>query len=86
MDFLVIQLMSLLSTYTKKELIKKAKKQKFFILIQGFVILLMVALAIFSTIEEGISFLTFLPFFFIPMEFVMIFELKKINKELASRN
>ncbi len=73
------------SSYTKEELIKKLKKQKSFIIIQGFLILLMLILAVFATLEKGISFLTFLPLFFAPMLFVMLFEVKKIKKELASR-
>ncbi|MFY9241572.1 MAG: hypothetical protein WAO74_00940 [Polaribacter sp.] len=76
---------SVLKTYTKEELLKKFKTQKNIAIIQGFVIFLMILLAIFSTIENGISFQTFLPLFFIPMEFVMLFEMKKIKKELALR-
>lgn len=74
---------NVLKTYTKEELLKKYKSQKIVAIIQGFVIFLMVLLAIFSTIENGISFQTFLPLFFVPMEFVMLFEMKKIKKELA---
>ncbi len=73
------------STYTKDELLKKLKKQKMMAIIQGVLIFFMIALAVFSTIEDGISFQTFLPLFFIPMEFVMLFEIKKIKKELATR-
>ncbi len=73
------------STYTKEELIKKLKKQKNMAIIQGFLLLLMLIFAVFSTIEKGISFQTFLPLFFVPMEFVMLFEIKKLKKELLSR-
>ena len=76
---------SVLSTYTKEELLKKAKNQKMFIIVQAFVILLMIIFGVFSTIENGLSFHTFLPLFFIPMLFVMVYELKKIKKELTSR-
>ena len=76
---------SLLSTYTKEELLKKLKKQKTFIFIKAFIILLMIAFAIFSTIEKGTSFQTFLPIFFIPMFFVMLSDVKKIKKELELR-
>jgi len=76
---------SLLSTYTKPELEKKLKTQKTLFLIQSIVILLMIIFAIFSTLEKGISFQTFLPLFFIPMDIVMYFEIKKIKKELASK-
>ena len=76
---------NVLKTYTKEELLKKYKSQRNVAIIQGFVIFLMVLLAIFSTMENGISFQTFLPLFFVPMEFVMLFEMKKIKKELALR-
>ena len=73
------------STYTKEELIKKLKKQKMMAIVQAFLLLLMVVFAVFSTIEKGISFQTFLPLFFAPMFFVMLYEMKKIKKELNSR-
>lgn len=73
------------STYSKEELIKKLKNQKIFIYIQSIVVFLMIIFGVFSTIEKGVSFHTFLPLFFIPMLFVMIYEMKKIKKELLSR-
>lgn len=73
------------STYTKEELIKKMKKQKMMAIIQGVLIILMIIFAVFSTLEKGVSFQTFLPLFFAPMLFVMIFEMKKIKKELTTR-
>ena len=74
------------STYTKEELLKKLKKQKLTSIIHGFIVLLMIVFAIFTTIEKGISFQTFLPLFFIPMEVIMLIELKKIKEELKNRN
>jgi membrane-associated HD superfamily phosphohydrolase len=76
---------SLLSTYSKEELYKKWKKQKTMLIIQGILLFLMVIFAVFSTVENGISFKTFLPLFFGPMLFVMLFEIKNIKKELATR-
>ncbi len=76
---------SLLSTYTKEELEKKFKSQKTIAVVQGVVVILMIVFAIFSSIEKGISFQTFLPLFFAPMFFVMLFEVKKIKKELSLR-
>ena len=76
---------SLLSTYTVKELQKKSKTQKILFVVQTIVVLLMVVLAIFSSIDEGVSFQTFLPLFFAPMSVIMFFEIKKIKKELALR-
>jgi uncharacterized membrane protein len=76
---------SYFSSYTKEELLKKLKNQKMFLVIQGIVVILMIILAVFQTVEKGITFQTFLPLFFIPMMFVMLFEMKKIKKELDSR-
>jgi membrane-associated HD superfamily phosphohydrolase len=73
------------STYTKEELLKKLKNQKIFIIIQSIVILMMIIFGVFSTIENGLSIHTFLPLFFIPMLFVMVYEMKKIKKEVHSR-
>lgn len=74
------------SNYTKEELLKKLKSQKLLVIVHGFIVFLMLVLAILSTIEKGLSFTTFLPLFFIPMEIVMLYELRKIKKELANRN
>jgi hypothetical protein len=54
-------------------------------IVQGFVIFLMIVFAVFTTLENGVSFQTFLPLFFAPMLAVMFFEIKKIKKEIASR-
>jgi hypothetical protein len=76
---------STFSNYSKEELLKKLKSQKIIAIVQAIVIFLMIIFAIFSTVENGISFQTFLPLFFAPMFFVMIIEVKKIKEELASR-
>ena len=73
------------SSYTKDELEKKLKKQKMFTIIQAVVVVLMVVFSIFSTIENGVSFQTFLPLFFAPMLFVMQMEAIKIKEEINSR-
>jgi Predicted HD superfamily hydrolase len=44
----------------------------------------MVILAVFSTIENGVSTLTFLPLFFIPILVVMINDAKKLKKTLIN--
>jgi uncharacterized membrane protein len=74
-----------LSTYTKEELVKKLKNQKIMFAVKSIILLLMLVFAIFSTLERGVSFHTFLPLFFIPMGIYMFIELKKIAKELALR-
>ena len=68
-----------MSEQKREELIKKLKKQKQFILIQSFVLILMMILSIVSTVDNGITFLTFLPLFFIPMLIVMVYELNRPN-------
>lgn len=73
------------STYTTKELLKKVKKQKIMAIIHAVLLLMMLVFAIFSTLENGISFHTFLPLFFIPMEIVMLMDIKKLKQEIASR-
>jgi uncharacterized membrane protein len=74
-----------LSTYTKEELLKKLKNQRIMFAVKSMILLLMLVFAIFSTLERGVSFHTFLPLFFIPMGIYMFIELKKIAKELALR-
>ena len=74
-----------LSTFTTEELLIKLKKQQTMFAIQGVVILLMLVFAVFSSIENGLTIQSFLPLFFAPMLFVMLFEVKKIKKELRSR-
>ncbi len=61
------------STDTNKELLKKLKQQKTILAVQSIVILLMLVFAVFSSVENGLSFQTFLPLFFAPMLFVMLF-------------
>ncbi len=73
------------TTYTKQELSKKLKTQKTMFAIKCVILVLMIFFAIFSTIENGISFHTFLPLFFIPMSMYMFIEIKKMREELASR-
>ena len=74
------------STYTKEELLKKLKAQKTMFTIKSIIIILMIVFATFSTIENGFSFHTFLPLFFIPMSVYMFNEMKNIKKELSLRN
>lgn len=71
--------------FTKEELAKKLKKQKTIVIFQGFVIFLMIILAVVSSLDKGLNFQSFLPLFFVPMQFVMIFEMKKIKKALEMR-
>ena len=85
MDFIFYTMPIMISDYTKEELLKKLKTKKTLFIAQCFVILLMIVLAVFSTISNGVSYQTFLPLFFIPMDVVMWFEMKKIKKELAKR-
>lgn len=85
MDFFIVLIMTN-KPYSKKELAQKIKNQKNFILIQAIMVILMIILAVLTTLEKGISFLTFLPLFFIPMLFVMFFELKKLKKQISEKH
>ncbi|MGJ8743504.1 hypothetical protein [Polaribacter sp.] len=76
---------SLFSTYTKEELLKKLKTQKKLSLFHGCIIVLLFIVGGYKTYIEGISFNSFLPLFFIPMQIYFMIEIKKIKKELASR-
>ncbi len=73
------------STYTKKELTKKLKKQNILLISQIIIVILMCVFSVFSTLEKGVSFQTFLPLFFTPMIFVMLYEKKKIKEKLATK-
>jgi hypothetical protein len=66
--------------YTEEELEKKIKSQKTVFIVQLLVVFFMVLLAVLSTINKGVSFLTFLPLFFAPMVVVFWFEIKKLKK------
>ncbi|WP_088324729.1 hypothetical protein [Polaribacter tangerinus] len=76
---------SLFSNYSKEALQKKLKSQKKMFYLKVIIVILMIAFSIFYTLENNISFYTFLPLFFIPMTIYMYLEMKKIAKELKSR-
>ncbi len=76
---------SLFSTYTKEELLKKLKTQKLLFTVKVIVIILMFVFAFYSTTQNGVSFYTFLPLFFIPMAYLMYADVKKIKEELDKR-
>ena len=73
---------SVLSTYTKKELEKKLKTQKRLLVIHSIVIVSMVILVLFSSIENGFSFSSLFPLCFLPMQAFILIEIKNIKKEL----
>ena len=72
--------------YSKKELQRKLKKQKLLGLIHGMIVLFLLVIAIINTYNDGISFNTFFPLFFLPMQFVFFYEVKKLKKEIATKN
>lgn len=76
---------SIFSDYTKEELVKKLKKQKILLIVQAIILVLMTIFAVFATLEFGVTFKTFMPLFFAPMLFVMLFEIKNIKKELLNK-
>ena len=73
------------SQLSKKELHKKLKKQKSMALIHGIVVLLLFIIAALNTYKKGISFNSFLPFFFLPMQFIFFKEIKILKKEISSK-
>ena len=73
------------SSYSTEEIQQKIKKQQTLVIVKIVVILLMLLLAVLATLENGVSVLTFLPLFFLPMLLIMSNELKKLKKELAAR-
>ena len=72
--------------YTKEELQKKLKSQKLIHPIHGFIIILLFAVAGLQTYENGFSFSSFFPLFFIPMQIFIHLEIKKLKKQLKSRS
>jgi nicotinamide riboside transporter PnuC len=60
---------------------KKAKTFKRMSIVYASVILMMIIIAIVTTQRDGVTFMTFLPLFFIPMEIVNIYQYKKANKQ-----
>ncbi|WP_299672308.1 hypothetical protein [uncultured Polaribacter sp.] len=71
--------------YSKEELQKKLKNQKLFSIIHGVIIILLFVFSGLSTYENGITFNSFFPFFFLPMQYVFLTEIKKLKKALLSR-
>jgi uncharacterized integral membrane protein len=71
--------------YTKEELLKKAKNQKKVVIIHGLVVVLLFIVAGFNTYENGFSFSSFLPLFFIPMHLILLNDAKKIKEALKHK-
>ena len=70
---------------TLEDLQKKLKKQTMFSVIHGFVVLLLFVIAVLTTLKNGFSTQSLLTLFFLPMQIIFIFEIKKIQKEIASK-
>lgn len=51
----------------------------------GGLLIVMVAVCIYGTVQNGIDFMTFLPVFFIPMLVVNYFKIQKLSKEIIAR-
>lgn len=61
---------------------KKAKTLKVFAIIYATVLVMMVIVSILNTLKSGVSFSTFLPLFFVPIEVLNIYQYKKVTKEI----
>jgi uncharacterized membrane protein YoaK (UPF0700 family) len=77
---------NLFSTYTKDELFKKLKKLKKVLRILIVVLVTIILFAISTTTKTGISFYTFIPAFFAPIVFILLYEVKKVETVHASRS
>jgi hypothetical protein len=73
------------SSYSTEELVQKLKKQKRVLILQGVLIILMIVFAVFSTLEKGISFHSFLPLFFSPMFVAIYLDVRNIKKTIQSK-
>jgi len=62
---------------------KKAKTFKMILIVYGSVLIMMCIVAFLSTQKDGISFMTFFPLFFLPMEIINYVQFKKVQKEIA---
>ncbi|MBU3011656.1 hypothetical protein KO506_09600 [Polaribacter vadi] len=71
--------------YTKEELIKKLKTQHKLSLFHGCIIVLLFIVAFYKTYQEGFSFGSLLPLFFIPMQVFFFLDIKKLKKQIASK-
>ncbi|MCL7755095.1 hypothetical protein [Polaribacter sp. Z022] len=73
------------SNYPKELLLKKLKATKTKAIAHGIVVALLFVIAIYKSFTEGISFSSYLPLFFVPMQVIFMKEIKKLKEELASR-
>jgi hypothetical protein len=73
------------SDYSTEELKRKIKSQQKSTYLHGVIVVLLFITGAYKTFEEGFSFFSLLPLFFVPMQVYMSSELKKMNKELQSR-
>ncbi|MEO9570645.1 MAG: hypothetical protein ABJH82_12220 [Polaribacter sp.] len=74
------------SNYPKELLLKKLKTQKTKAIAHGIVVVLLFGISIYKSFTESISFSSYLPLFFVPMQVIFMKEIKKIKEELATRN
>ena len=62
---------------------KKARTLKMFAIIYASILIMMVVVATLNTLKSGISFSTFFPLFFVPIEILNIYQYKKVTKEIG---
>lgn len=51
----------------------------------GGILIVMVVVCVYGTVQNGVDFMTFLPIFFIPVLLVNIFKIGKLRKEIKSK-
>lgn len=72
-------------TYKTEELKRKLKSQQKSGAIHLVVVILLFITGAYKTYKEGISFYSFLPLFFVPMQVYISVETKKLKKALKNR-
>ncbi len=75
-----------LSKLTDQEHLQEAKKSKPSILYDALFVGLLIGIALYSTVNHGLGFLTFLPLFYIPIAAKNRAKIGEMEKLLSERN
>ncbi len=75
-----------LSELTDTELLQEAKKFKPFIIYDAVIFGVLIGIALYSTLNHGLGFLTFLPLVYIPIAAKNKIKSKELEKLLKERN
>jgi len=75
-----------LTDLTEEELLQEQKKMKSNNTVNGFLIGILIGIAVYSTVKNGLGFFTFFPLFFGFIAFNNRKKMKALKNELKSRN